>query len=58
MSALRVAKDHLAVLDGLRGFAIVLVVWFHIWQISWLRADLPLFGKTFYEDLFVKSQAA
>ena len=47
MSALRVAKDHLAVLDGLRGFAIVLVVWFHIWQISWLRADLPLFGKTF-----------
>jgi peptidoglycan/LPS O-acetylase OafA/YrhL len=25
------------VLDGLRGIAIVLVVWFHLWQVSWLE---------------------
>jgi peptidoglycan/LPS O-acetylase OafA/YrhL len=32
------------VLDGLRGLAIFLVVWFHIWQISWLstRVQTPL----------------
>jgi peptidoglycan/LPS O-acetylase OafA/YrhL len=40
MNAPRV-KHRLAVLDGLRGLAIVLVVWFHLWQISWLRADVP-----------------
>lgn len=34
-------RHRLAALDGLRGLAIVLVVWFHVWQISWLRADLP-----------------
>jgi peptidoglycan/LPS O-acetylase OafA/YrhL len=28
----------LATLDGLRGLAILLVVWFHVWQITWLRA--------------------
>ncbi|MDP9018263.1 MAG: acyltransferase, partial [Candidatus Eremiobacteraeota bacterium] len=33
--------NRLAVLDGLRGIAILLVVWFHIWQISWLAAPLP-----------------
>lgn len=33
--------ERLQALDGLRAIAIVLVVWFHIWQITWLRAPLP-----------------
>lgn len=34
--------QRLAVLDGLRGIAILLVVWYHVWQITWLRAPLPV----------------
>jgi peptidoglycan/LPS O-acetylase OafA/YrhL len=30
----------LAPLDGLRGIAILLVVWYHVWQITWLPAPL------------------
>ena len=47
MSATPRATDHLAPLDGLRGIAIALVVWFHVWQITWLAADVKMFGATF-----------
>lgn len=33
--------DHIDVLDGVRALAILIVVWFHFWQQSWL---MPIFG--------------
>ena len=37
------AERHLIVLDGLRGIAIALVVWFHLWQVSWLDPGAFIF---------------
>jgi len=35
-------QAHLDILDGLRGIAILLVFWFHVWQISWLAPIVRL----------------
>ncbi len=29
-------EKHIGVLDGIRAFSIILVVWFHFWEQSWL----------------------
>ncbi|HTX58695.1 MAG TPA: acyltransferase [Verrucomicrobiae bacterium] len=34
-------ERRLEVLDGLRGVAVLLVLWFHVWEISWLPAPWP-----------------
>ncbi len=34
-------ERRLAALDGLRGVAVLLVLWYHVWEISWLPAPLP-----------------
>jgi peptidoglycan/LPS O-acetylase OafA/YrhL len=36
-----VRGGRIATIDGLRGIAIAMVVWFHLWQISWQSAVIP-----------------
>lgn len=37
-----VRGGRIATIDGLRGIAIALVVWFHLWQLSWQSTAVPL----------------
>jgi peptidoglycan/LPS O-acetylase OafA/YrhL len=35
----------LGVLDGLRGIAILMVLWYHVWQLSWLSTSVTVLGR-------------
>jgi peptidoglycan/LPS O-acetylase OafA/YrhL len=37
-----VRGGRIATIDGLRGIAILAVVWYHVWQISWQSAVIPV----------------
>ena len=42
-----VRGGRIATIDGLRGIAIVLVVWLHVWQISWQSLTVPYVNYSF-----------
>ncbi len=39
-----VDERHIDVLDGVRAVSVLMVAWFHIWQISWYAPDFNAFG--------------
>ena len=41
--------------DGVRALAIMIVVWYHIWQQSWLYPEMRIFGKSISFDPLVRS---
>ena len=56
MNASEYDTKHLKVLDGIRAMAILIIVWFHFWQQSWLSVTIGSFSFDFlyrYGFLFV-----
>ena len=52
-------KYHIGVLDGIRAMAILIIVWFHFWQQSWITPDLfgwlPRYGYLFVDMMILIS---
>lgn len=46
---------HLGVIDGLRAIAVLMIVWFHFWQQSWLSSDFTIFNHHIYLDLIPRT---
>lgn len=46
---------HVDTCDGVRALAIMIVVWYHIWQQSWLYPEMRIFGKSISFDPLVRS---
>ncbi|MDO4573209.1 MAG: hypothetical protein Q4C13_07555, partial [Clostridia bacterium] len=46
---------HIDVLDGIRALAILVIMWFHIWQQSWL---MPVFELPFLEKLGLRGSVS
>ena len=44
--------DHIGVLDGIRSVAILVVLWFHFWQQTWL---MPYYPGPFLESFGIKT---
>ena len=45
-------EKHIAVLDGIRAIAVVMVVWFHFWQQTWLTPYINFDNNPRMEQLF------
>lgn len=52
VSAETPARPHIDVLDGLRALAIILVMWLHTWQLSWIKNYAQVGGYTLNWGLF------